>query len=288
MTRQVPAREISQAFLDACQLELAALKPGNVHVHAAGHGMQTDHFERAAAAAAPHIAAPGMSVGTRIRRAVEASFAAANCNTNLGIVLLCAPLAYAAGEPTANGDLRSRLSHVLTSLDEADAAEAFAAIVHANPGGLGRSDEADVAHPATVTLLRAMELAADRDQIARAYATGYSDIFDFGLPVYRAALDIAETPELAVTSLHMHYLSEFRDTHIVRKHGEAIANDVTNAARALAAHWQPVVRRLSLPALLDFDSRLKADAINPGTTADLVVATIFTEKLITCLSSPVG
>lgn len=288
MTRQVPAREISQAFLDACQLELAALKPGNVHVHAAGHGMQTDHFERAAAAAAPHIAAPGMSVGTRIRRAVEASFAAANCNTNLGIVLLCAPLAYAAGEPTANGDLRSRLSHVLKSLDEADAAEAFAAIVHANPGGLGRSDEADVAHPATVTLLRAMELAADRDQIARAYATGYSDIFDFGLPVYRAALDIAETPELAVTSLHMHYLSEFRDTHIVRKHGEAIANDVTNAARALAAHWQPVVRRLSLPALLDFDSRLKADAINPGTTADLVVATIFTEKLITCLSSPVG
>lgn len=288
MTRQVPAREISQAFLDACQLELAALKPGNVHVHAAGHGMQTDHFERAAAAAAPHIAAPGMSVGTRIRRAVEASFAAANCNTNLGIVLLCAPLAYAAGEPTANGDLRSRLSHVLTSLDEADAAEAFAAIVHANPGGLGRSDEADVAHPATVTLLRAMELAADRDRIARAYATGYSDIFDFGLPVYRAALDIAETPELAVTSLHMHYLSEFRDTHIVRKHGEAIANDVTNAARALAAHWQPVVRRLSLPALLDFDSRLKADAINPGTTADLVVATIFTEKLITCLSSPVG
>lgn len=288
MTRQVPAREISQAFLDACQLELAALKPGNVHVHAAGHGMQTDHFERAAAAAAPHIAAPGMSVGTRIRRAVEASFAAANCNTNLGIVLLCAPLAYAAGEPTANGDLRSRLSHVLTSLDEADAAEAFAAIVHANPGGLGRSDEADVAHPATVTLLRAMELAADRDQIARAYATGYSDIFDFGLPVYRAALDIAETPELAVTSLHMHYLSEFPDTHIVRKHGEAVANDVTNAARALAAHWQPVVRRLSLPALLDFDSRLKADAINPGTTADLVVATIFTEKLITCLSSPVG
>lgn len=286
MIRQVPARDIAQAFLEACHLELAALKPGNVHVHAAGHGMQTDHFERAATAATPHMATPGLSVGARIRRAVEASFKAAGCNTNLGIILLCAPLAYAASEPGPGDDLRARLDHVLHHLDKSDAAETFTAIAHANPGGLGRADEADVAAPAEVTLLRAMELASDRDRIARAYVTGYADIFDFGLPLYRSALSAAETPELAVTTLHMHYLAEFPDTHIVRKYGEAVAKSVQDAARALAGHWQPVVRQSSLPALREFDIQLKADAINPGTTADFVVATIFTEKLLAHLASP--
>lgn len=286
MTPQVPARDIARTFLEACHLELAALKPGNVHVHAAGHGMQTGHFERAAAAAAPHMATPGLSVGTRIRRTVEASFKAAGCNTNLGIILLCAPLAYAAGEPGPGDDLRARLDHVLHHLDKSDAAEAFTAIAHANPGGLGSSDEADVAAPAEVTLLRAMELAAGRDRIARAYVTGYADIFDFGLPLYQTALKAAETPDLAVTTLHMHYVSEFPDTHIVRKYGDAVAKRVQDASRALADHWQPVVRRSSLPALADLDRQLKADAINPGTTADFVVATVFTEKLLAHLASP--
>jgi triphosphoribosyl-dephospho-CoA synthase len=286
MTRFVPAREIADAFQAACRLELQALKPGNVHVHAAGHGMQTGHFERASAASAEHIAAAGVPVGTRIRRAVEASFDVAGCNTNLGIILLCAPLACAAGESQPGDDLRARLSRVLLHLDQGDASEAFAAIAHANPGGLGRTDAADVSEPATVTLLEAMRLAASRDRIARAYITNFADIFEIGLPVYRAALTRAQSPELAVTTLHMHYLAHILDTHIVRKYGEDLARNVQADARALASQWQPVTSNAAIPALLDFDSRLKRDAINPGTTADFVVATIFTERLIKHLASP--
>src|SRR5262245_56603725 len=88
--------QIGELFLAACRAELAALKPGNVHVHAGGHGMQVAQFEKSAEAAAPWVGAHDAKVGTRILRAVEASFAAAGCNTNLGIVLLCAPLAAAA------------------------------------------------------------------------------------------------------------------------------------------------------------------------------------------------
>lgn len=286
MTSILTAHEIAQAFLAACRLELSALKPGNVHVHASGHGMQTSDFERAAEAAAPHITTPDLPVGTRIRRAVEASFATAGCNTNLGIVLLCTPLAHAAGEPVDGVSLRDRLGNVLRHLNLDDAAETFRAIARANPGGLGHSDQADVSAPAEITLLQAMEIAADRDRIARAYVTGYADIFEIGLPLYETALRFAEAPELAVTTLHMHFLSRFPDTHIARKFGAATALHIQNAARALAPSWQPVARSKSLPDLMDFDTQLKADGINPGTTADFVVATIFTEKLLALLASP--
>jgi len=279
MTPLRTSEEISAAFLAACRLELQALKPGNVHIHAGGHGMEAEQFELAAAASAPHIAAQGLPVGTRIRRAVEASFAAAGCNTNLGILLLCVPLAYAVGEPVPGDDLKSRLAHVLAQLDRDDAAETFAAIAHANPGGLGRSDEADVSGPAQVTLREAMAIAADRDRIARAYVSDFADIFSFGLPLYRSAIGAAATPELAVTTLHMAYLAEFPDTHIARKYGEATALEIRDAARALSPNWQPVARQESLRALIEFDSRLKVSAINPGTTADFVVATIFASRL---------
>ena len=63
-----PLTDIAAAFLAACAAELAALKPGNVHVHAAGHGMTVEDFA-AAPAAAPAIAAAGAPVGERVRRA---------------------------------------------------------------------------------------------------------------------------------------------------------------------------------------------------------------------------
>ena len=51
MTAPLAPDKISAAFLAACRAELDALKPGNVHRHSAGHGMQVAHFERAENAA---------------------------------------------------------------------------------------------------------------------------------------------------------------------------------------------------------------------------------------------
>ena len=100
MREPLDKHQIKAAFLTACRAELDALKPGNVHRHASGHGMEVAHFERAAEAAAGPIADASLSVGQRILRATEASVAATGLNTNLGIVLLAAPLAKAASETT--------------------------------------------------------------------------------------------------------------------------------------------------------------------------------------------
>ncbi len=270
---------IEAAFLAACRAELSALKPGNVHVHAAGHGMEIDHFERAAAAAAPFIADATRSVGARILGAVGASVAATGLNTNLGIVLLAAPLAAAADARDGEGDLRTRLKRVLAALDRSDADQAFRAIVIANPAGLGTVADGDVAAPPTVTLREAMALAADRDRIARAYVTDYDDVFAFGLPALAAARRAATSETLAVTALHMKLLASFPDSHIARKHGTAAADTVRQDAIDLSSSWTPAPRPETWPALVALDASLKARGLNPGTTADFVVATLFADGL---------
>jgi triphosphoribosyl-dephospho-CoA synthase len=281
MSAALTPEKISAAFLAACRAELEALKPGNVHRHAAGHGMEIAHFERAAEAAAGPIADPTLSVGKRILRATEASFAATGLNTNLGIVLLCAPLAKAAGEMTLDIGLRRSLDVILSSLDEQDAEDAFAAIRLANPAGLGRVKAGDVRENAKpITLIAAMRLAAERDRIANAYVTAYSDVFDFALPVLKDARAIATDSNFAVTTLHMTFLAEFLDTHIIRKYGEPAAETVRQEARALRRSWAPIASAKSIGPLVQFDAKMKSSGLNPGTTADFVVATLFAAGLI--------
>jgi triphosphoribosyl-dephospho-CoA synthase len=274
--------EIRAAFLYACNAELDALKPGNVHRYSAGHGMEVLHFEQAAAAAAGPIADPALSVGKRILCATEASVAATGLNTNLGIVLLCAPLAKAASETTFDVGLRRRLGIILSSLDEEDAVAAFEAIRIANPAGLGKVEDGDVhSAPQHLTLIAAMHLAAERDRIANAYVSEYADVFDFGLPALQEAraASPADTT-LPITTLHMALLAEFPDTHIARKFGFEIAINVQQQARALRPQWYPIATAKTVRTLQDFDAKLKHRGLNPGTTADFVVATLFAGALI--------
>lgn len=280
---------ISDAFLAACNAELDALKPGNVHRHQGGHHMTVATFEAAAEAAAPHIGNASLSVGARILKATDASVDATGVNTNLGIVLLCAPLAKAAGETDLEIGLRRRLAMILADTTVADARDAFAAIRRANPAGLGNVDNGDVSNdgPNDMTLTAAMMLAADRDRIARAYVTAFEDVFDVALPVYHQALTdteaalgpSAEARNWAVTTLHMRLLSEFHDSHLLRKFGAEIAEKVRAEAHHVAAACGPFAAPQYSASLLAFDRRLKDAGLNPGTTADFVVATVFTSQI---------
>lgn len=280
---------VKQAFKDACFKELRALKPGNVHVFAEGHEMTVADFERSAVAAAPVIAQPGASVGRRIRDAVFATFEEVGCNTNLGIILLCAPLAVAAGEPFGGAsDLKARLSAVLAGLTLEDAELAFQGIARANPAGLGSVRAQDVHEQVLGTLREAMALAADRDRIARAYATDFEDIFQIGLAVLRSASQEHADQSLAVTQLHMTYFSEFPDSHIARKHGPVVAEKIMNEAGKIKEQWEREGQNERVNSLIKFDTALKQRGLNPGTTADLVVATLFADRLQTQIASPMS
>ncbi|WP_043752323.1 triphosphoribosyl-dephospho-CoA synthase [Methylobacterium nodulans] len=266
---------IAAAYRAACRAELAALKPGNVHVFAEGHRMTLADFETSAAVSAGPLAAAGRRVGERVEAAVAATVAAVGQNTNLGIVLLCAPLAAAAERP---GPLRAALEGVLAGLDATDARGVFAAIRLANPGGLGRAARHDVTGAeAPPPLLAAMAEAAGRDRIARAYVTGFSDLFDIGLPALHRARAQGLAAPWTATAIHLAFLTAFPDSHIARKFGLARAEAVR--AEAQAALGGLLLGESATAALLAHDRHLKEAGLNPGTSADLTVATLFLDAL---------
>ena len=241
--------------------------------------MSVTDFETSARVAAAPLAQECASVGARIRASVAATMSAVGHNTNLGIVLLCAPLATAALSDEAV-ELRQRLAKVLAGLTVEDAKEAYAAIRQANPGGLGDVPRHGVDAEPAITLLEAMKAAEGHDRIAWNYSHDFADIFDLGLPRIREAGTRGWPAPFATISVYLGFLATIRDTLIERKFGKAQALEVQAEAKALAATLNHSANRAAVEQeLKDFDRSLKARGLNPGTSADLTVATLLTASL---------
>jgi triphosphoribosyl-dephospho-CoA synthase len=189
-------------------------------------------------------------------------------------VLLLAPLARAALR--AGGTLRERAAAVLDETTVADAAEVYAAIRLAAPGGLGRAPAEDVSGTPTVTLRDAMALAADRDLVAREYATGFALTFEAGVPVLRAARQAGLAWDEAAVECFLALLAATSDSHIARKLGDAAAEAVTRrAAEVRAAGGVRTDAGRAALAALDRELRDSTNTRNPGATADLTAAALF-------------
>ncbi|MEE9332318.1 MAG: triphosphoribosyl-dephospho-CoA synthase [Methylophilaceae bacterium] len=267
-------KKLERHYKNACLAEIEALKPGNVHVFADGHGMQVQDFIKSAAVSAVAISQPGLGLGERIYQSVDATWQAVGCNTNLGIILLCAPIIQSFLQP-ASKSVRNQLIQVIVGTTRVDAEWLFSAIQRANPAGLGRADSHDVNEVAQCTLLEAMQSSAEKDFIALQYSNGFLTIFDEGLPQYQQALLHFKSSAWAVTELYLYWLSHYPDSHIVRKYGLETAKQVQVEA---LAHYDAFKKQSNpkqyFSALLTFDQTLKARGINPGTSADLTVSSI--------------
>lgn len=268
-----PARTNGLRFEVACLWEAAARKVGNVHPGASFNGLDFVHFAVSGAAAefVFHHAA-GQSVGLIVSHAVEATVSMIGSNTNLGIILLVAPLAV-ADTPL---DFRGRVHGVVRDLTVNDTRLVYDAIRRANPGGLGEAAEHDVRDEPTVTLLEAMKLAADRDMVARQYANGFADVFDFGVPAFLDGFARFGCVEAAIIESQFRWLAEYPDSLIARKNGPAVAEDVRRRAAdvlRLGGIGTPEGRRAGVA--LDKHLRSDGNKLNPGTTADLITACLF-------------
>jgi triphosphoribosyl-dephospho-CoA synthase len=269
-----------RAFLRACALDVETRKPGNVSIASEGHGMRAAQFIASADAAAQGLFEENARVGARIFDAVRATFDAVGCNTNLGIVLLCAPLCAALEHADATYEhWHEATRRILADLDIDDARLAYQAIALANPGGLGDTPDQSVHAPPTVALLDAMKLAAHRDSIARQYANGFSDVFDAA-----RALDVSNEHN-AMLDAFLRFLAGWPDSHILRKLGASMAQSVTREAAVQRAQWLEAGRPLASPELSAWDDALKTRGINPGTSADLSVAALFVALCVRAASA---
>lgn len=268
---------IATAAQFACLVEASAAKPGNVSPGRPFRDMRYEDFLASAAAIGPAFLAAGTQpVGRTIRHAIEATRRFTQANTNLGIVLLLAPLARAAALARPGEALRDAVRRVLSATTVEDAAEAYHAIRLAAPGGMGEVSEADIAREPAITLLEAMRLAVDRDAIASEWAHGFPVTFDVGAPAIRRARAEGLGWEEAATEGFLSLLAHQPDTLISRKLGMDAAAQVQASARELIATTARGTReRAEALARLDAGLRDEANRRNPGTTADLTAASLF-------------
>jgi triphosphoribosyl-dephospho-CoA synthase len=271
--------QLAFAYREACMQELQALKPGNVHIFADGHRMTIHHFIKSIDASADILCQPNLTVGDRIFSAVKATNAAVGLNTNLGIILLCAPLIQAKLQ--IHQFLSESLNQVLNDLTVDDGMLVSQAIVLANPAGLGSVDQYDVHLPAEVNLLEMMRAAQHVDRIAWQYANAFLDILGYGVQHYVEAMAKWQNTAYATTAVYLGFLTHQLDTHIIRKHGNSLAMTVMAEAQAIEAEFSAIENpKLMQKKLMEWDTSLKARNLNPGTSADLTVASLLAKALI--------
>ena len=321
-------QQLAEMYKAACMQELQALKPGNVHIFADGHGMVMQDFVTSAEASAKYIAVAHLSLGQRILCSVQATHSAIGTNTNLGIILLCAPLiqaaflahnklnvestlAFVAKDSEENTGkhasectskiasehayehasakkrlviftiamYKNYLHHVLNQTTIADANDTFTAIRLMSPSGLGHSERHDVYQSADCDLQMAMQFAAQHDLIAKQYAHYFADIFK-SIHIYNMVFQQFNNSAWSTSALYLSLLAEHIDSHIVKKNGLTSALMVKQQANVHLTHFMQLQNPKNyFKTLLDWDTQLKRDGINPGTTADMTVASLFLGQL---------
>jgi triphosphoribosyl-dephospho-CoA synthase len=282
------AQRIGQAAQLACILEVASPKPGNVNRQHDFHNTRYEDFLLSAISIGPAMQSAGRNkVGQTIWRAIQDTHRLVTSNTNLGIVLLLAPLVKACfqtnkvkfkqpGAEAYMDALRQELALILENLTVQDARLAYRAIRLARPGGLGRSEESDVDQEPAITLLQAMQLAKDRDSIAREYATGFEITFALGYPALKQAWDAQNDSRQAIVHTYLTILANVPDTLIARKLGADLACQVSGRAQKIldAGGIFSAAGRQAIAAF-DLELRDTRHSLNPGATADLTTAATF-------------
>ena len=272
--------DIAALVHDCFLADVNALKPGNVGRHGGGHGMDCADFIRSADVATPILCDHRRGLGERVLAAVQATQAAVQCNTNLGLILLLAPIIRVFERHGSSADFRCRVTTTLHNLGSAESRRIFTAIRLANPGGLGKAERYDVNSLPDIGVRTAMDAAKDRDLIARQYANGYREVADLGVKCLQKHYRKWHSVEWAVVSCYLMLLGSFPDSHICRKHGSRSAQEVRNKAiplfKQFVSYDNPEDAR---EVLLIFDRELKESGLNPGACADLTVASLLLYRL---------
>lgn len=274
---------VGQKVTLACLLEVSAPKPGNVHRGADFEDLTFyDFLQSAAAIGSVFERHHEQGLGELILSAVDATQSVVATNTNLGLILLMAPLVKAV-TPDSTG-----VQDVFAGLGPEDANLVYQAISKMQPGGLGAVDDMDVAEQAPRSLLDAMEHAKSRDLIAAQYANNFYDVLFVASPKLRHHQQAGLSQADAIVRTHVELMSIYPDSLIARKCGGVVAQE--SSVRAAAVLEQvPRGDKAYVAALADFDFWLRSDGHrrNPGTTADFIGAALLVGLIEGWLESPV-
>ena len=272
--------KLKDIYLYACSKDVEVIKPGNVNVDYPHSDTTAYNFLRSAHDSCRSLFRQDLSLGERIYRSVIDSRKNTKVNTNLGIVILIAPIIQSLLKSTKTS-FRSALKDVIKTSQISDTNLFCRAINSANPGGLGEREEMDTNSLPKVTLKTIMDKSAKYDRLSYQYSTGYSDILGFIVPRIIEHKKYIENTDFLLSLVFLEILREIPDTHISRKFNEKIAKKTSNEARDLIKIINTErSRKRAISRICQLDYEYKNKGINPGTTADLLLSSVMIERLL--------
>jgi triphosphoribosyl-dephospho-CoA synthase len=300
------AEHVAACLQLAILIEINTPKPGNVHPNANFHKTDYEHFLASAVAAAPSfktatiqgirvaenkISLSQVGIGRIIKDAIKRiNTWQHGGNTLLGTVILLSPIAVAAGKTLKENNntfdlqkIRKNIKAVTTATTPEDAATLYEAIDIAKPGGLNKAPKFDATKPSSkqellqthTTLFDVFKISAKYDSIANEWTNNYPIVFDTGLPFLKKQLETKNSINNAVVHTFLKILAENPDTLITRKAGRKKAKEISNQAKQIL-QLEGLKTKKGKNALAIFDKNLRdsENKLNPGTTADLITATL--------------
>jgi triphosphoribosyl-dephospho-CoA synthase len=264
----------------AMLLEVSATpKPGNVDRIHDFEDVTYEHFLGSSVGLFPAFrkaASKEHNVGDLILNAVQASATwqrAGNCH--FGAILLLIPLCAAASRSSTIPQLKANVKKIVESTTTIDAIRFYESFRSVNVR-VQEKHYLDVNDPESVrniqkqklTLLDVMEISSSNDTIAKEWVEGFPRTFH-GAELFRRFEESGHGLNKSIVCLFLSLLSEAPDTLVAKKFGIGIALEVS--AKATQA--------LKNGNIEDFDKELIARRINPGTTADLVIGSLFVTLL---------
>jgi triphosphoribosyl-dephospho-CoA synthase len=245
-------------------LEVCAYpKPGNVDRCHDFPDTRLEHFLASTIFARTALEEAEKGVG-RIGEIIKHAVRDTNCheggNTHFGAFILLIPLIFGNGIPGA-----------LSAIEKTDVSDAvaFYKAFAMTSVKMNATDDLDVNDPHTLTVIREREMtlldvmqhSAANDMVAREWVAGF--------PLTRRGADLLKQfgpGRQAIVYTFLTLLASEPDTFIIKKHGLAVAHETLLTAREVLDGKH---------SLEVFDADCIERDINPGSIADIVIASIY-------------
>jgi len=291
MTNKI--RKIADLAQFAAVLEVSSRKPGNVDPEHNFHDTTYEDFlagsitlgegieisaERGFEAGKKEIKLSEIGIGNSILKCIsDVKGSHSGGNTHLGMVMLFVPISAGAGlcvgrnEELGTG-LRNCIIEVIENSTLQDSSRLYDAIKLSGVGGLGKLVRKGV------PFHELMKQSLKRDTISEELSSGMPIIFEKGVPAidkYKKTQSLRK----AITQTYLELLAEFPDTFIARKLSMSEAEEVSEKAKAVVKKGG-ILSKEGILEMEEFDRFLRKSKKNPGTTADLVAASLFVWLLL--------
>lgn len=217
---------------------------------------------------------PSSGVGELIRMAVEESSRwHEGGNTHFGAFILLIPLVMAAGRCVSVDGLQDEVNKLVRETTVEDAVQLYRAF-QATEVHVGAVVDLSVRDPHSIdklkeegrTLYDVLSISSKYDLISQEFVHGFENSFECA----RIISELRAEKKLndAIVLAYMGLMARQPDTFIATKHSTEKAVEVSERAAQ-------IVSENSMSSIAEFDQELIYEGINPGSTADIIIASLF-------------